>query len=118
MDWAVAHKVPVVLLGPVPVYDSPLPRLLARAQITDPPLNPNDHWDRSLAELDQSMSELAARKGIPYISAIDILCPQGTCMTLVADNIPIMFDKEHFTPEGSDMFARELAKKHLVNSLR
>src|SRR5262249_53914911 len=31
LDWAAAHGIRVILVGPIPLYDEPLPRLLVRS---------------------------------------------------------------------------------------
>ncbi|HEY2110891.1 MAG TPA: SGNH hydrolase domain-containing protein, partial [Dongiaceae bacterium] len=78
LDWARAHGVKTVLVGPIVVYDDMLPRLLVLAiRDNDPGLV--DRHRSDLAALDEAMRQLAAKKGAAYISLVRAICGQGSC---------------------------------------
>ena len=104
IQWADQHGVPVILVGPYPEYDAPLPRLLgysiawhepdyaARHRLTEPP-----KMDRLLQQLAES------RWHVPYISLYRALCHDGTCAEYAdsARSVPMLTDADHFTEPGS-----------------
>ncbi len=111
IQWADQHAVPVILLGPYPEYDAPLPRLLgysiawhesdyaSRHRLTDPP---------KMDKLLQQMAE--SRWHVPYVSLYQALCQGGTCAEYAdaAHSIPMLTDTDHFTEPGS-VFAMKAA---------
>lgn len=110
LDWARQHHVAVILMGPAVIYDSPLPRLLVTALKRGEPDYPDHHWDVSLRGLDAQMAQLAAQKGVPYISLINTLCDRNSCLTLDDQNKPMVFDREHVTERGSMLVAQRIQK--------
>jgi len=65
----------VLVFGPFPVYDSDLPRLLAKSITSG-----DNHYVAkhllSQEEIDEQMSRMAHDKWhVPYISPLKILCP-------------------------------------------
>jgi peptidoglycan/LPS O-acetylase OafA/YrhL len=106
--WFRQRGIPVTLVGPAVVYDTPLPRLILMATRKNDLALPNKHWDRSLRELDQQMSAMAQQNGAQYVSILELLCPQGICVTTDARGMPILSDREHFTADGSVLIARKL----------
>ncbi|HSY88328.1 MAG TPA: SGNH hydrolase domain-containing protein, partial [Verrucomicrobiae bacterium] len=109
LDWARAHGIKTVLVGPIVVYDDMLPRLLVLSiRDNDPGLV--DRHRSDLAALDEAMRQLAAKKGAAYISLVQAICGQGSCATLAAPDIPLQFDIAHLTPEGSIWLARRLGE--------
>lgn len=109
--WAHQHDIPVILLGPYPEYDAPLPRLLgysiawhepdyaARHRLTEPP-----KMDRLLQQLAES------RWHVPYVSLYRALCDHETCAEYAdaAHSIPLLTDTDHFTEPGS-VYAMKMA---------
>jgi peptidoglycan/LPS O-acetylase OafA/YrhL len=108
MGWWKAHHLPVILVGPTPEYDINLPHLLASAIIDHDPELPQRHLVRSLAVLDQKMSDLAGQNGIPYVSVYRMLCDDAGCRETVSDGAPMAFDKAHLTKEGSLFAAKAM----------
>jgi peptidoglycan/LPS O-acetylase OafA/YrhL len=94
-----------ILIGPIPEYSMPLPRLLVYAEMN----GDRDLVDRSrvslVFDLDKEMRLMAARTGTPYFSLVDLLCRRGRCRTFAAGNVPMQFDYGHLTPEGSKVVA-------------
>jgi peptidoglycan/LPS O-acetylase OafA/YrhL len=119
LDWAAAHDIHVVLMGPIMRYDDRLPRLLAFAVEDKDPALPDAHRI-SFGRLDEDLSRLAQQKGATYVSLLDLLCKEGHCTTLAAPGVPLQFDDGHLTREGSvhvgehlraaNAFALDLAK--------
>ena len=108
LRWMVQHHIRVTLIGPVPVYDSPIPRLLVSAlQASDPDL-PQHHKDQSILGLDAEMRRLAKSQNVDYVSMTDLFCAARGCVIADANGAPFMFDGEHFTTDGSLFAARRL----------
>jgi peptidoglycan/LPS O-acetylase OafA/YrhL len=109
LDWMRDHRIPVILIGPSSVYDSPVPRLMVTAVRKSDPHLPQRHVDQSTKELDASMSELAKTQGAPYVSLMDLMCDARTCTYQDIDGLPLIFDREHFTAEGSMLVGQKIA---------
>src|SRR5208282_6401752 len=60
ISWAKQHQVPVVVFGPVPEYDAPLPRLLAYSIAWTKPDLPSQHRRSDPALLDLQLQHEAA----------------------------------------------------------
>jgi len=107
--WLDQKGVGVTLIGPVEVYDGPLPRLLIAGMRANDPEFSNRHWDReSVRELDADMAALAQAGKANYVSILKALCPQTGCITVDGSGMPIYLDNEHFTGQGSIILARKL----------
>ena len=81
LDWATAHDIRVILMGPIMRYDDRLPRLLAFAIEEKNPRLPDEHR-LDYRALDDSLRQLAQEKGATYVSLLDLLCKEGACETL------------------------------------
>ncbi|MGI4853039.1 MAG: acyltransferase family protein [Janthinobacterium lividum] len=118
LAWLRARHMHAIVFGPVPEYDTPLPRVLAFALRNHDPLLPARHLSGRTRELDHRMSMRAADTWhVPYISTYDLLCPAkdgSRCTTLAAPDVPLQFDTHHFTEAGSSLFARVLRQKGLL----
>eukprot|EP01037_Dinobryon_pediforme_P011235 gene11235-11320_t len=99
-DPAVRAAHPVVV-GPVPQYDSALPRLLVFASARHQPDLADRSRDHEVEVTDRAMRALARRAGVPYVSMIDLLCTAHGCQTWAAPGVPMQFDYGHFTEAGS-----------------
>lgn len=96
----------VVLVGPVPQYSGPLPRVLITARGNEERIR-----QAELAfppRVDDEMGRLAADKGITYLSPYRALCDTNGCETVTAGGDPIQFDYGHLTADGSEALARKL----------
>ena len=113
------NKIGIVVFGPLPKYDNALPRLLA-AQIKNGDAGFVDqHRDRSTKSIDATMKRMAMETWhVPYISLLEILCPDDKCSEFAASGIPLQFDGAHLTLQGSDYVGREvnLHFPHLFDS--
>jgi peptidoglycan/LPS O-acetylase OafA/YrhL len=69
IEWAKQRHLPVIVFGPVPEYDAPLPRLLAYSIARHQPDLASRHRVASRGVMDAQMQSLAASTWhVPYIS--------------------------------------------------
>lgn len=90
----------VILLGPVPRYDSDLPRLLFFDRAGSDTLA-RSSLDQSIWPIDARMRRIAATHGASYVSPLAALCPQRHCRVYATGKVPLQFDTAHATVEGS-----------------
>jgi peptidoglycan/LPS O-acetylase OafA/YrhL len=107
LDEARARAMPVLLIGPIVQYDQALPRLLAQAERFGDPGRVAKH-QLDVSALDRDMARLAADKGVRYVSLLTRLCPNGRCVTMLPDGVPLQFDYGHLTADGSRLVATSL----------
>ena len=107
LDWAKAHDIKVILMGPIMRYDDRLPRLLAFAIQEKNPRLPDAHR-LDYRALDEGLRKLAQEKGVPYVSLLDLMCKDGACETLASPEMPLQFDDGHLTKAGSVVLAERL----------
>ncbi|WP_423142543.1 acyltransferase family protein [Parablastomonas sp. CN1-191] len=94
----------VIIVGPSPEYDRPLPRLLELGRKTGNPDAPAAFRVRGLFELDRRMADDARGSGIGFLSRAAVVCPAGKCRTVIG-HVPMLFDADHFTATGSTYVA-------------
>jgi hypothetical protein len=112
--WSKERGIPIVLFGPVQEYDAPLPRLLAYSIATNVPQYPHQHRLAALSTLDQQLQSLADKVWhIRYISLIRTLCNAESCLEYAdrGHTVPMMFDRDHLSYEGSVLVVRALVAK-------
>lgn len=90
----------VVVIGPINLYDRPLPELLAD-DIRAAASRTDSHRVKQIAPLDDRMNVLARDNGIPYLSIYRLLCPGPSCRKYAAPGLPMQFDDGHLTAAGS-----------------
>jgi peptidoglycan/LPS O-acetylase OafA/YrhL len=109
IDALHAAGLKVVVLGPGPRYNLPVPTILAnryKANRSDISSGDDMLRDWSLG-IDKILSEYVARHPpAKYISIMSIVCPNGQCPLLV-NGIPVHFDTSHVTEQGSKLFVSE-----------
>lgn len=116
LDWANANGVSVMVTGPIPEYDAPLPRLVALGlQHGDPGLVTRHRRPEGAAN-DRMVRDLARSKRVPYGSAYQAFCRAGDCATLTSAGVPVQFDHAHVTREGSLMIAHDLRLQGVLDS--
>ncbi len=96
----------IVLLGPDPVWNKELPRIIFsyyRKEHSIPPLRMKSNNAVIAHKLDVAMRDFAKLQNIQYISSLDILCDQEGCLTRTDnDSVNIMtMDSSHLTPQGA-----------------
>jgi hypothetical protein len=110
ISWARNHKVPVILLGPVPEYDAPLPRLEAYAVAWNQPNLVSQHRVLGIQNVDAQLQSLAASWDVTYVSLFQAICGSGNSIEYAdpEHKVPLMFDEDHLTPPGSILIVRRL----------
>jgi peptidoglycan/LPS O-acetylase OafA/YrhL len=117
VNWSHDRGIEVVVIGPRPEFNTPLPFLVAKDISLDP-----DALTRKLtplmtsaqADLDRTLKDLAQNRWhIRYISYFSDVCePRGGCPVLATPDIPMYFDQSHFTIPGSVLFAQAIRDRH------
>jgi hypothetical protein len=108
IEFVRAHGVSVVLVGPAIEYDQALPRMLAIAIRSGHLDQIEKHRSLDTQQLDETMADLAnTRWHIPYVSIYQDLCTP-MCPLYAAPGVPLLFDSNHFTAEGSVLLARRM----------
>jgi peptidoglycan/LPS O-acetylase OafA/YrhL len=113
IEWARQHQMPVILFGPVPEYDMPLPLLLAYSIAWKKPDLVSQHRIGERQSLDAQLQKLAASTWqVRYISLYDAICQDRDCKVYsdAEQKIPLMFDNSHLSSAGSLVIMH-----HLVN---
>jgi hypothetical protein len=109
-----SRHIPVVLIGPSVEFTQSLPETLA-VEI--------DHQGRPRRSaaaapavfLDRQMkSEFGSIPGVTYVSIFDTTCQQSECPVYAADTVPLTFDTNHLTAEGSAMIAKKALARPLA----
>jgi peptidoglycan/LPS O-acetylase OafA/YrhL len=116
--WAHAHHIPVILFGPVPEYDAPLPRLEAYAVAWNQPTLAQQHRVAGTESLDALFEHLATTTWhVPYISLYQTICDPISC-TEFSDpthTVPLMFDTNHLSAQGSRLVIHRLIERGDLN---
>jgi peptidoglycan/LPS O-acetylase OafA/YrhL len=102
VQWLQSHGIRPIVVGPSPEFDVPMPHLLATSlRQHEHTIDLSSYQDAEREPLDTQMSQLAASKWhVEYISIYKTECHDG-CPLWAAPNVPLFFDREHFTPEAS-----------------
>ncbi len=126
LNFLRTRNIPVILVGQSPFYSVPLPTIVARAIATNQ--NPDRLADALLVpgifERDSEMKAAFGHSpGILYVSLMDEMCPNRQCRALTQNGVPIMFDTQHYTLEGSRLtvdiaLARAVLSVKKASSLR
>jgi peptidoglycan/LPS O-acetylase OafA/YrhL len=100
------------VLGPLPIYSSNLPRLLAQAETRGPDfvaaaLSPE------VRETDRLFAAALAGGPANYVSVYDLLCPADNCITRTPSGVPLQWDREHLTLDGAVTLAGRLEQRGL-----
>ncbi len=111
------HKkgIPITVLGPVPEYHGQLSTLLAQSLYHQDPSIVQNAFVHSKSTIDRTYSNINGKYDVNYISIYDIMCPNGSCKTLLEANTPIQFDYGHLTLGGSIYVVRLLKSSHKLN---
>jgi peptidoglycan/LPS O-acetylase OafA/YrhL len=118
ISWAKQHQQPVIVFGPVPEYDAPLPRLLAYSIAWTKPNLASQHLVASSKVLDDEMQRMAASTWhVPYISLYQEICGADGCAEYAdpAHNVPLMGDDNHLSALGASVVVQRLVDKGELN---
>jgi peptidoglycan/LPS O-acetylase OafA/YrhL len=116
--WTRDHGIPVIVFGPVPEYDAPLPRLLAYSISAGQPGLPSQHLLALPLQVDAQMKKLAVTEWhVPYVSVYQATCGTGACTEYAdqAHDVPLMNDADHLNERGSDLIARRIVERGEVH---
>jgi peptidoglycan/LPS O-acetylase OafA/YrhL len=109
------RSIPVTVIGPTIIYDSPLPRLLVTAARSGDQHFIEKHWDHSLIGLDSQLSAVVGAQGAEYFSMLAI--DDDRMISLVgAQGLPLLIDQEHFSSEGSLLIAHRMKAAGLFST--
>jgi hypothetical protein len=108
LDWARTQNIDVLLVGPVPQYDAPLPYLAAFGEQRGMPDFPERHRRIESVETEKLLSSLARDKEVRYGSVYRALCDARRCTSFAADGSVVQFDQGHLTMPGSLLVAEGL----------
>jgi peptidoglycan/LPS O-acetylase OafA/YrhL len=114
ISWAKQHQVPVIVFGPVPEYDAPLPRLLAYSIAWNKPSLPSQHLLSDPKLMDAEMQQIAATTWhVPYVSLYNEICGAQSCLEYAdpARKLPMMWDDNHLSAPGASFVVRRLVDK-------
>lgn len=118
VEWSRENRIRLIVIGPNPTYDMPLPRLEAYAIAWKKPGMVNQHLDADVRVLDEQMANLAQTNWhIPYYSLYRVICKDGPCAEFVdpARSVPMLLDTGHLTPLASVFVARSLISEGAFN---
>ena len=98
----------VILLGPSPVYQHSLPRTVVISMVAhDPSRITRDLLDEPRLA-DTVFAARMAGSPARYFSVYQSICPADHCQVLDSGGLPVQFDNEHFTTQGSLVVALRL----------
>jgi peptidoglycan/LPS O-acetylase OafA/YrhL len=98
----------VIVLGPRPLYRSPLPRLMAMSMIKGNPSMVATSREDKQQELDAEYAARLRDSGARYVSVYQAMCSDSECLVAGEDGMPVQFDYGHFTRSGSILVVRRL----------
>jgi peptidoglycan/LPS O-acetylase OafA/YrhL len=102
----------VVLVGAVPVWPKPLPKLVVKyyqvwGRVPERLALPAS---REITQSDARLGEIAKNFGIAFVAPADDLCNQNGCLATMGEPPVITaFDYEHLTQEAAELVARSVA---------
>jgi SGNH domain (fused to AT3 domains) len=126
--WIQQHGMKVVVFGPAIEYSLPLPRILIAALRDRQPGQIAVREQTDARHLDVVMARMARQVWkVPYISFFETLCApqrepvlktqaggQPGCPVYAGPGVPVLFDTNHFTAEGSVLYAKAVRDKVLL----
>lgn len=109
LNYLSSLHIKAIVMGPIMMYDIPLPELLAINIRHGNDTALRRHLKQSQFTLDASMAEMVSHhEGALYVSLVDLLCPQHHCVTYAQPFVPFQSDQGHLTREGSIALAERL----------
>jgi hypothetical protein len=121
-------KTPVLMVGHLPVWTASLPQLVLReavdrgyAGVADIPDHSPLGVQQGLLAVDQKLKADLGTMGIPYVSLVDRLCPQGACQRFVPTDQGrrlMSFDYGHLGLESSAYVAQRIIGPEVLQALQ
>lgn len=110
LGWFKARGIPIVLVGPSPEYERALPELLALSMRLGDPQLPHRRMSRRAMTVDPMLARVAREEGVPYVSVVGLLCPDGLCRLTAPNGRPMQFDQGHYSRSGSLWIGARIAQ--------
>ena len=124
--WMGQHNIRVILFGPVMKFKVPLPRLIAISLRDRDPAEIERERTTETPQVDRELAALARGKWkVRYISAFEDLCASqvgievkskpetnANCPVYALPGVPLLFDTNHLTPQGSIRYARAMRARN------
>jgi peptidoglycan/LPS O-acetylase OafA/YrhL len=106
----------VIVFGPIMEYDQALPRIIARAIASHESETKLAELHRSSLQqkIDWIFSDALKNEPIEYVSVYRGLCTQD-CEIWASKKVPLQFDNNHLTCEGSIELARKIGPQLFPN---
>jgi peptidoglycan/LPS O-acetylase OafA/YrhL len=115
--WARMHHIPVVLFGPLPEYNAPLPRLLAISVANGDPDLVRRHLLPANFALDAKLQDLAENSWRQrYVSLTQASCSKQVCTEFADDahSVPLLFDDNHLSRGGARLILSRMANRRIL----
>jgi peptidoglycan/LPS O-acetylase OafA/YrhL len=119
---------PVLMVGHLPVWTTSLPQLVLResvdhaySSLADIPDHSPLGVQKGLFTVDQQLKADLGAMGIPYVSLVDRLCPQGACQRFVPTEQGrrlMSFDYGHLGLESSAYVAQQIIGPGVLQALQ
>jgi peptidoglycan/LPS O-acetylase OafA/YrhL len=104
----------IIIVGPVPIWNPSLPKLLLKYYETSFPKHlPEQMGGASIqSEIDAKLRMIAAKEGIKFVSAIDVFCERDQCLAKLPGAMGdiVAWDAAHLTDTGSLLMATAIYK--------
>lgn len=117
-EYGVKH---VVVVGPVPRYNTPLNQMVIRKYWFNTPKRINENFAGDVFPTDTWLKKRAITAGFEYVSALDAFCNSEGCMTYLGEDRKtglVTFDVGHLTSQASEFFARTALVPVIVKDLK
>jgi peptidoglycan/LPS O-acetylase OafA/YrhL len=102
----------IIVVGPVPVWNPSLPKLLLQFYQTSVPKHLPDRMRGAAlqSDIEQKLQEIAAKEGVGFASAIDVFCRKDECLTKTGNGPGdiVVWDSAHLTDAGSYLLAKRI----------
>ena len=111
LKWVKQNGQPVILFGPTPGYDAPLPQLLAYSIARGNSRLASQHLVPEVDFLDEQMARLARDVWhVPYVSLYRATCNGSGCTEFADEShqVPLMWDGEHLNRFGAALVVKRL----------
>jgi peptidoglycan/LPS O-acetylase OafA/YrhL len=102
----------IIVVGPVPVWNPSLPKLLLQFYQTSVPKHVPNRMSGAIlfTDIEKKLRKIAAKENIGFVSAIDVFCRKNECLTKVGNGPGdiVVWDSAHLTDSGSYLLATRI----------
>lgn len=103
LHWLAARNIPTIIIGPMVEYATDFPLVLAKVRAGGGGQT-NHMADETVWKIEDQIRPLVEAHGMPYVSMLLSLCPEGACVNESRAGEPMLFDKDHLTLSGARDF--------------